>query len=87
MGEGAAVPRGRSGDLSATAVDPVIFRQDVPSRYRAPVSPSRRLARSALPRERFRSLTHSGSRATDSIILSAMESTPDGTSMSSTRSV
>jgi len=32
----------------------VIFRQDVPSRYRAPVSPSRRLARSALPRERFR---------------------------------
>jgi len=40
----------------------VIFRQDVPSRYRAPVSPSRRLARSALPRERFRSLTHSDIR-------------------------
>ena len=36
----------------------MIFRQDVPSRYRAPVSPSRRLARSALPRERFRSLAH-----------------------------
>ena len=31
----------------------MIFRQDVPSRYRAPVSPRRRLARSALPRERF----------------------------------
>jgi hypothetical protein len=38
----------------------VIFRQDVPSRYRAPVSPSRPLARSALPRERFRSLLDSG---------------------------
>ena len=36
----------------------MIFRQDVPSRYRAPVSPSRRFARSALPRERFRSVTH-----------------------------
>src|SRR5271169_2138659 len=38
----------------------MIFRQDVPSRYRAPVSPSRRLARSALPRERFRSVTLTG---------------------------
>ena len=42
----------------------MIFRQDVPSRYRAPVSPSRRLARSALPRERFRSLTLTGNSAT-----------------------
>src|SRR5277367_4079687 len=38
----------------------MIFRQDVPSRYRLPVSPSHRLARSALPRERFRSMAQSG---------------------------
>jgi len=40
----------------------MIFRQDVPSRYRLPVSPSHRLARSALPRERFRSLALNGRR-------------------------
>jgi len=39
-------------------VDPVIFRQKPTSRYRARITPSPPLARSALPRERFRSLAH-----------------------------
>src|SRR4030095_8291038 len=38
-------------------VDPVIFRQEPTSRYRPRITPSTPLARSALPRERFRSLT------------------------------
>ena len=36
----------------------MIFRQDAPSRYPS-LSPTRYLARSALPRERFRFLTRS----------------------------
>src|SRR4029077_19093441 len=43
-------------------VDPVIFRQEPTSRYRARITPSTPLARSALPRERFRSLTPSRHR-------------------------
>jgi hypothetical protein len=35
-----------------------IFRQDEPSRYRDPISLRHHLARSALPRERFRSVAH-----------------------------
>jgi len=36
----------------------MIFRQDAPSRYPS-LSPRRYLARSALPRERFRSMVES----------------------------
>jgi hypothetical protein len=35
-------------------VDPVIFRQEPTSRYSPRITPSTPLARSALPRERFR---------------------------------
>src|SRR3979409_2556467 len=41
-------------------VDPVIFRQEPTSRYSPRITPSTPLARSALPRERFRSLTPTG---------------------------
>ena len=44
----------RDSSGRAKVVDPSIFRQDDPSRYRPYISPSRHLARSALPRERFR---------------------------------
>jgi hypothetical protein len=43
-------------------VDPVIFRQEPTSRYSPRITPSTPLARSALPRERFRSLNQVGPR-------------------------